>query len=97
MLTPQMCRAEIGSVGDGKSLEDTPRKSLDNAAGKKHGKTGAEERDEDSTGHDHHADDHGPFVPQPLGDVAIDDETNDAADLAEATISRARKQLYLWG
>lgn len=80
-IATEVCRAEIGSVGDGKSLEDTPRQTLDDTSHEEHLKTSGEEWNEDSADHDNHAANHGLLVADPLSNVTVDDQTENASNL----------------
>ena len=76
-----MCRAEISCIGDRECLEDTPWKTLDDTTNKEHFQTFREEWDEDGANHDDHATDQRPLVSEPLGDVSVDDKTENASNL----------------
>jgi hypothetical protein len=79
--TSEMCGAEVRSIRDGQRLEDTPWQTLDDATDKEHLQTRGKEWDADCADHEHHATNHGLLVPNPLRDVTIDDETENASGL----------------
>lgn len=70
-----MSRAEICGIRDGKGLEYTPWQTLNDATDKEHLKTSREEGNEDGGSHENHAADHCLLVTNPLGDIAVDNET----------------------
>jgi hypothetical protein len=79
--TSEMRRAEIRSIRDRKRLEDTPWKTLNDATNEEHLQSRREEWDADGTDHEHHAANHSLLVSNPFGDVAVDDESENASNL----------------
>lgn len=87
--TSQVCGAEISSIGDCECLEDTPRKTLNNTTNKEHLQASRKEWDEDGADHDDHAADQRPLVSEPLSDISVDDETENASNLSFMLAIRA--------
>ena len=54
---------------------------MDDTSDKEHLETLGEEWDEDGANHDDHAANHGLLVANPFGDIAVDDQTEDATNL----------------
>jgi hypothetical protein len=81
LRTSKVGWAKISGIRNRKSLEDTPRQTLDDTTDEKHLETRGKEWDADRADHDHHASNHCLLVSNPLGDVSVDDETEDASDL----------------
>jgi hypothetical protein len=65
---------------------------LDDAADEEHFEAGGEEGDADGAGHEDHAAYHGLFVADPFGDVAVDDEAEDAANLSSISLLHTCKR-----
>jgi hypothetical protein len=84
-----MCGTEIGGVRDCKCLENTPWETLDDATDEEHLQASREEWDADRRGHKHHAGNHRLLVSDPLGDVAVDDQTENATNLLELALRSA--------
>lgn len=59
---------------------------MQNGSNEKHFEASREERDEDGTNHDNHTDNHGFFVANPLGNVAVDDQADDATNLEVVSV-----------
>jgi hypothetical protein len=81
-VASQVSWAEIGGVRDREGLENTPWQSLDDTTDEEHLETGGEEGNADGAGHEDHAANHGFLVSDPFGNVAIDNETQNASNLS---------------
>jgi hypothetical protein len=77
-----MCRTQICSIRDRKCLKHTPGKTLNNSTNEEHLEASGEEGNADSANHEYHAANHRLLVSDPFGDVSVDDESEDAADLS---------------